>query len=42
MEVEVGILFLASLEAEIPLGVVLPPPPVNTDVTNITFNIYEG
>jgi len=26
--VTVGILFLASLEADIPLGVVLPPPPL--------------
>jgi len=38
MGVAVGILFLASLEAEIPLGVVLPP--FNTNVTKITFNIW--
>jgi len=38
MEVAVGILFLASLEAEIPLGLVLPP--FNTNVTKITFNIW--
>jgi len=38
MGVAVGILFLATLEAEIPLGVVLPPP-FNTNVTTITFNI---
>jgi len=36
MGVAVGIVFLASLEAEIPLGVVLP---LNTNVTKITFNI---
>jgi len=34
----VGILFLASLEAEIPLGVVLPP--FNRNVTKINFNIW--
>ena len=27
IEIAVKIVFLASLEAEIPLGVVLPPPP---------------
>jgi len=37
MRVAVGILFLASLEAEIPLGIVLLP--LNTNVTKITFNI---
>jgi len=34
MGVAVGIVFLVSLEAEIPLGVVL-----NTNFTKITFNI---
>jgi len=38
MRVVVGILFLASLEAEIPLGVVLPL--FNTNVTKITCNIW--
>jgi len=33
MGVAVGIVFLASQEAEIPLGVVLPPPHFNTNVT---------
>jgi len=37
MQVSVGILFLASLEAETPMGVVLHP--FNTNVTKITFNI---
>jgi len=37
MGVAVGILFLASLEAEIPLGVSFTP--FNTSVTKITFNI---
>jgi len=40
MGVAVGILFLASLEAEIPLvGSFTPPPHFNTNVTKITFNI---
>ena len=38
MGVAVGILVLANLEAEIHLGVVLPPP-FNTNVSKITFNI---
>jgi len=37
MGIAVGILFLVNLEAEIPLGVVLPP--FNTNVTKITFNV---
>jgi len=40
MGVAVEILFLASLEAEIPLGLVNPSP-FNTNVTKITFNIWE-
>ena len=36
--VAVGIVFLVSLEAEIHLGVVLPP--FNTNVNKITFNIW--
>jgi len=39
MRVAVRILFPASLETEIPWGVVLPPP-FNTNVTKITFNIW--
>jgi len=39
MGIAVGILFLASLEVEIPLGGSFTPPPFNTNVTKITFNI---
>jgi len=39
MRVAVGILFLASLEAEIPLGDSFNPP-FNTNVAKMTFNIW--
>jgi len=38
--VAVRILFLASLEAEKPLGCNFTPPPFNTNVKKITFNIW--
>ena len=38
--VAVGIWFLASLEAEIHLGGSFSPPPFNTNVSKITFNIW--
>ena len=38
MRIAVGILFLGSLEAEIHLGAIYPPP-FNTNVSKIAFNM---